>query len=160
MLLEVEHGRHGGGTEHHEEWTGDPRDVLQQNQRGDHRDPEQQRREDDVADSPRDIEGPLECVAVLRGDPVMFGSCETIIVTATPARYPISTGLERRSARNPSRANHPTSARTATASANAAAAVAGDRSCARVSVATAEPTSSAEALSGPTDRTRLLPRNA
>ena len=65
--------------------------------------------------------------------------------------------MERRSARNPRRASHPTSARTATASANAAAAVAGDRSCARVSVATAEPTSSAEALSGPTDRTRLLP---
>ena len=86
MLLEVEHGRHHGRTEHHEEWTGDPWDVLQQKQRGDHRDPEQQRREHDVAD-PRATSSArssvLLCSEVI---PVMFGSCETIIVTATPAR--------------------------------------------------------------------------
>ena len=69
VLLEVEHGRHHGRTEHDEERTGDPREALQQNQRGNHRDPEQQRREDDVVDPARDIERPLECVAVIRGDP-------------------------------------------------------------------------------------------
>ena len=86
MLLEVEHGRHRGGTQHHEEWTGDPWDVFQQEQRGDHRDPEQQRREDDVADSTATSRArwsvSLSCEVI----PVMFGSCETIIVTATPAR--------------------------------------------------------------------------
>ena len=161
VLLEVEHGRHHGRTEHHEEWTGDPRNALQQNERDDHGDPEQQWRELDVAEPAYDVERALECVAVIRGDAGEVRELRDDHRDRDAGEVADEHGLGEEVGEEP-QARQPTprarGRRPPAPTPRQRSRVTGRVE--RVSVATADPTSSAEALSGPTERSRLVPRNA